>query len=62
LKHDLERISTERGIQINSSAEQFEKVSASIRRSFDPDSNLTTEIDLHSAKQDLQKISTEAGM
>jgi hypothetical protein len=44
------------------SDEQNEKTSSSIRRSFDPDSKLTAEIDLHRAKQDLQRISTEEGI
>jgi hypothetical protein len=42
--------STDAGRQSNSNDEQAESVLASIRVSFDPDSNLSEESDVHSAK------------
>jgi hypothetical protein len=44
------------------SDEQYENADSSIRGSFDVDSKVTDERELHDEKQDLQIISTEAGI
>jgi hypothetical protein len=62
LSHDLHRIVIEAGIQIDLSKEQKEKAPSSIRRSVDPDSNVTVERNSHQLKQDLGRMSTDAGM
>jgi hypothetical protein len=45
-KHDLQRISTERGITIDFNDEQRSNADSSIRVKEDPDSNLTTASEL----------------
>jgi hypothetical protein len=54
--------STEEGMQMDESEEQFRKAEASIQTSLEPDSNVTVERDSHSAKDCRQSLSTEEGM
>jgi hypothetical protein len=50
-KHPRQSRSTEEGIQIDESDEQFANAHSSTDDSIEPDSNLTVERDLHPSKQ-----------
>jgi hypothetical protein len=50
------------GIQIDVNDEQSESARASIRVSFDPDSNVNEESDSHDEKEPSARNSTEAGI
>jgi hypothetical protein len=53
--------STEAGIQIDSNDEQRSSALASIRVSFDPDSNVNDESDLHAKNECSPRNSTDVG-
>jgi hypothetical protein len=61
-KHDEPIISTEDGIQIDTSDEHPENARSSIRRTFEPDSNITDESETQPRKHSRGTISTNAGM
>jgi hypothetical protein len=60
-KQPSPRNSTEAGREIDLNDEQEENAFASIRISFDPDSNVNDESELHDEKQPSPRNSTEAG-
>jgi hypothetical protein len=62
MKHSWQRISTDAGIQIDVNDEQPESARASIRVSFEPDSNVNDERDFKLQKHLRHNISTEAGI
>jgi hypothetical protein len=51
----------DRGIRIDSNDEHSENAFASIRLSFEPDSNVNDESDVHKENEDSPRNSTEAG-
>jgi hypothetical protein len=61
-KQNSQIFSTEQGIQIVESDEQFENASRSIHESLELDSNVIVERDLHPRKQHSQISSTEQGI
>jgi hypothetical protein len=61
LKAHLPSDSTEAGRQIDFNDEHLENASASIRVSFDPDSNVNDDSDQHNEKASSPRNSTEAG-
>jgi hypothetical protein len=58
----LPSISTEEGMKIDENNEQPENADSAIDESWEIDSNVTVERDLHPDKHDLPSISTEEGM
>jgi hypothetical protein len=62
LKHFASSDSTDRGITIDRSDEQFENANEGIDRILQTGSNVTDEIEVQSEKQDLERISTERGI
>jgi hypothetical protein len=59
--HAQLRNSTGTGRQIDFNEEEFDSISASIRVSFDPDSNVNDETQWHEHKDNCPRSSTQAG-
>jgi hypothetical protein len=61
-KHNCQSCSTEEGMEIDESDEQFRKTPGSRHESLEPDSNVTCESEEHPPKHPWQSCSTEEGM
>jgi hypothetical protein len=61
-KQCSESVSTDEGITIEFSAEQFENVDFPITCSFEPGSNTTVESAMHERKHESERIVTDEGM
>jgi hypothetical protein len=62
LKHDFEIVSTDEGIQIASSDEQWQNALSPRIESFDPGSNVKSERLSQESKQDGEIVLTDEGM